>query len=269
MFCVIQKVTNKKPNPYGAYKELMVDTFSYSLNGKISDIKYTYHYRGERFGRPILDAYKISIHKSYREGGKVKKKQWVICTMGYYNLIEFSLYDCINSSTLSKKLEEMDITEDQLFDMVYEKLQPIIDRVTAEYESTEEFKTTQAHKEIMKNYSQAKGDFEQLYGNDTYDYCFDVFGELRSPDYMERLKEQQRERQEYQERSYQSSYQSNHDYGQYGSYHTESHSTYSEDDKARLKLIFRTLSKKFHPDVTKDDGEIMKLINKLKNQWGI
>ncbi|WP_438351576.1 hypothetical protein ACP8HI_13595 [Paenibacillus sp. FA6] len=269
MYCVIQKITNKKPNPYGAYKELIVDTFSYSMNGKLSDTKYTFHYRGERFYRPILDAFKISIHESYREDGKVKKKQWVICTMGYYSLIDSWVGDHYMSSVLQDKLQAMDITEEQLQDMIYEKLQPIIDQVAAEFESTEEFKTDQKHKEIIEIYHQAKKDFDQLYGNDTYEYCFDVFGELRCPEYLERLKAQKKAQQEYQERSYQSSNQSNYNYEDYSSYYANVPSTYGEEDKARLKLIYRTLSKKFHPDVTKDDGEIMKLINKLKDQWGI
>lgn len=269
MYCVIQKVANKKPNRFGAYKELIAEPFSHSLNGIPSDVKYIHRYGGERFHRPVLDAYKISIHKSYRECGKVKKKQWVVCTMGYYDLINSRVGDCIVTSVLKEKLQDMGITEGQLLGMVYEKLRPIIDQVTAEFENTEEFKVSQKHRKILKTYNQAKSDFEQLYGADTYDYCFDVFGELRSPEYLERLEQQQRARQEYQERSYQSSNQSNHNDSQYSSYFAPAHSNYTDDERPMLKKIYRHLAKVFHPDITQDDGVMMKLILKLKEEWGI
>ncbi|OAB46575.1 hypothetical protein PBAT_11205 [Paenibacillus antarcticus] len=44
MYCVIQKIINKKANPFGAYKELTVDTFSYSVNGKLPNVKYTHNF---------------------------------------------------------------------------------------------------------------------------------------------------------------------------------------------------------------------------------
>jgi hypothetical protein len=84
MYCVIQKIVNKKPVQSGYSKELLVDWTTMTYQGK-TETKYSYRYSDERFERPIKDAYKISIHKSYRENGKVKKKQWVICTMSYYN----------------------------------------------------------------------------------------------------------------------------------------------------------------------------------------
>ena len=51
--------------------------------------KYSYHYASERFERPIRKSYRISVHESYRENGKVKKKQTVICTIGYYEVVDW------------------------------------------------------------------------------------------------------------------------------------------------------------------------------------
>lgn len=274
MFAVIQKVKNKKPDRYGASKELIVKSYSFSLPGK-SGTKYYYDHSDERFERPILDAYKIMIHHSYRQDGKVKKKQWVICTIGYYYLFESWVGDFIRRDHLDKKLSEMGITEAELWDMVYEKLDPIIDQVKAEFESTEEYRVHSNHQQIIKKYNEDKKKFEQLYGSDTYDYCYDLFGVLRNEGYFKELKDKLKREAEYRKSSYSNQYSGNYgsdgsnfnDY--YSSYFKTSHSNYTDEEKLLLKKIFRSLSKTFHPDITKDDGEIMKLINKLKEGWGI
>ncbi|MEK4512888.1 hypothetical protein [Paenibacillus sp. FSL K6-2524] len=273
MFAVIQKLKNKKPNPYGEYKELLVDSFTISFNG-ITETKYTYRYGGGRFERPTLDAYKIMIHHSYRENGEVKKKQWVICTMGYYYLLDSWPGDCIRQDVLNKKLQEMEITEEQLWEMVYEKLDPIIAQVKSEFESSEEYRVHAQHRQVIDQYLSVKREFEKLYGDETYDYCYDVFGNLRNTDYLEKLLDKRERENAYQRSSYQSRESSNYssggfNYEDFSSYFGVKQSTYTEDEKVMLKKVYRSLSKAFHPDITKDDGEIMKLINKLKEEWGI
>ena len=56
---------------------------------------YSYYpnYEAGKFERPHREAYKISVHVSRRENGKVKKRQYPIGTVGYYALIEWGLYD--------------------------------------------------------------------------------------------------------------------------------------------------------------------------------
>ena len=48
-------------------------------------------------------------------------------------------------------------------------------------------------------------------------------------------------------------------------------SNYSEADKAMLKKFYRTLLKAFHPDSNpdKDTSEEMKMLNRLKSDWGV
>ena len=73
MFCVIQKIQKKKPDPYGTHKEIVVTETTFGFVGEEPKTSYGYTYSDERFERPILDAYKISIHHSYRENSKVKR----------------------------------------------------------------------------------------------------------------------------------------------------------------------------------------------------
>lgn len=271
MFCVIQKIENKKPNPYGEYKELEVITYN-SYDSSKPKIYYGYTTSTECFTRPIKTAYKISIHHSYREDGKVKKKQWVICTIGYYDLIECCPGDCIIQDELNKKLKEMDITEDELWDMVYKKLNPIIDKITKEFEAGEEYKAKIEHKEILKKYFRIKKGFENRYGKDTYDYVGDVFVTVRNKEYYAKLKKAYKEQQEYKSSYHEntnSNYSNNDKDYDFSGYASPKSSTYTEDEKTKLKKIYKTLALKFHPDEPDGDAEMMKLVNKLKDEWRI
>ncbi|MBU9724146.1 MULTISPECIES: hypothetical protein [Bacillaceae] len=272
MFCVIQKVKNKKQNEYGASKKLMVDNHTYSFDG-LTVTKWGYKFSPEKFERPVLDAYKISIHKSYRENGKVKKKQWSICTMSYYDLLEYSLYDC-TSFSIKDKAEDMGISVEEIYDMVYEKLDPIIDEVKKEFEQSEEYKTKKKHDEILHNYRETKRKFEEKYGTDSYDLCYDIFGVLKNKNTLDALEMQYINNQFEKKKSEQSSYydnsNSNYSYNDFGGYfNINNSSNYTDDEKKKLKKIFRLASKNFHPDVVGDNGDMQKFLNKLKDDWGI
>ncbi|WP_026883463.1 hypothetical protein [Clostridium akagii] len=265
MYCVIQKVENKKPNTCGEAKELKVDTAEYFTDGKPKTC-YGYKYTG-KFERPIKTAYKISIHKSFRESGKVRKKQWVLCTMGYYALIEYCLYDFADGK-ITKVAEETGISIDDIYNMVNEKLEPIIDEATKEYEATEEYKTKVKNLAIYKKYCEAKVKFESKFGKGNYDYCYDIFGVLRNEEYLKELETSYKSQQEYN-RSYYENFKSNYDNFNFSGYSNSKGSNYTEDEKGKLKRIYGVLATKFHPDVSKDDGEMMKLVNRLKDEWQI
>lgn len=265
MYCVIQKVINKKPDISGTNKELIADFYTFSIAG-VTSTKFTYKYSLERFERPIKDAYKISIHKSYREGGKVKKKQWVICTMGYYQLLYYWPRDFIDNNRLKEKLTDMGIVEEELWGLIFEKLDPITKKIKTEFQQTEEYKAKKYQEQILDTYRASKAEFEQKYGLDTYDYCYDVFGALRNEEYLEKLK---REHQQEYQRSYQSYEHSNYNNYDFSGYFVNKHSTYTNEEKAMLKKIYKTAALKFHPDVSKDDGTMMKFLTKLKEEWGI
>lgn len=269
MYCVIQKVKRKKPNLYGTHKEIIVTTTTFTIN-QVTKTSYDYSYSEERFERPILDAYKITLHHSFREHGKVKKKQWPICTMGYYDLLEYSLYDFADRK-ISSLADELGITSDQIYDMIYKKLDPIIEQVEAEFQQTEEYKVKKEQDKILTIHSARKIEFEQEYGSDTYKYVYDVFGNLRNSEYLEQLKAQKKASEEYQRRSYEEQQKYNEYFNNSGSssYSFKSSSTYTEEEKKWLREIYRMTSKKFHPDVCGDDGSKMKFLTKLKDEWNL
>ena len=87
MYCVIQEIEIKKV-PAGEAKEIEVYETTWTINGE-NGSTWGWRYSDEHFERPVRKAYRISIHESYREAGKVRKKQTVICTIGYYEIVDW------------------------------------------------------------------------------------------------------------------------------------------------------------------------------------
>ena len=278
MFCVIQEIETKKPNKNGHPKELISQYSKMSIGGKDCS-HYLHYYSNERFERPIMKAYRIIIHHSYRENGKVRKRQFSLCTANYYDFADdiFTVYDFCDSK-IRQVSEALSRCIDDIYELVEEKVRPLEEQIQEEFHKTEEYITHQKHEEITTIYAAKKVQFAQEYGVDSseYDKCYDVFGELRNPEYLEKIKREYKQRKKFQEEyggyyekfygNY-NSYSSNHGSG-YGNYER---SNYADDDKEILRQFYRELSKKFHPDANpdKDTSQQMKMLNQLKQEWGV
>ena len=274
MYCYIQEIQMKNSNSIGCGKELCVTTSNWTVNG-VPYTSYGYTYSDEKFDRTIKTAYKITLHdKSYRDDkGKVRKNQFHVTTIKYYDLVDFGWYDCIISSKIDDIAEEMGIDSDLVWVEIENKLDALQDKVNSEFEQTDEYKVKQKHDAILREYTTKKAEFAEKYEvqENEYDRCYDIFGVLRNPEYLEKIKREYTARKEYEKRSssYQREYQSN--YNNYsGSYRTSSLNSglSSEKEKEYYKKFYRTLAAKYHPDVT-GDGEAMKFLNRLKESWGI
>lgn len=270
MYCVIQQTARKKPDKYGAYRELE----AYQNQWRMDDKPYTwaYSYTGGRFERPHLEAYKITLHHSCREGGAVRKRQYTVCTMGYYDIAEYSLYDLADLK-IQALAAELDIDPAELYEIVETKLGPLRERIEADFHQSAEYRARQEHRRILDTHQEAKGAFCKRYSVDgsEYDRCYDVFGVLRNKEYLAQIKaahkaQQQAERERW--RSYQESWRSTYSSGGYS---IPSVSTYSVEEKAVLKEFYRSLSKLYHPDLNpgKDTTAQMQVLNKLKEQWDV
>ena len=278
MFCVIQEIERKKANRNGYYKELKSEWLNYSFNGE--DRGYYYHnYGGDQFERPVRKAYRISIHENYREAGQMKKRQFPICTAGYDELAEdfISLYDW-GGSRIEAAADALQVDMDVIYDLIGKKIAPLQAKIQAEFMQTEEYKVHAEHERITTIYAARKAEFNEKYdlesGSNDYDRCYDVFGNLGHPENLEKVKAQYKARQEYERqsrknsRSYYDNFWNNY---KNGSYDSSIGGNHSEKDKDILKQFYRELSKKFHPDSNpdKDTAEEMKVLNQLKQEWGI
>lgn len=276
-FCVIQKVPKKRTGA-GEPKEIVVEESRWTMNGEPQPVSYSYRGSEERFERPVKWAYKVSIHHSTRENGRVQKKQVVICTIGYYDIVDFGgdYQNYVRIGQLKKKLQLLGVREEELDRLVYDKLNPIIEQVQAEFQQTEEYQARKEHERIKNEHRQRVKAFAKQYGCTESDYnqIYDVFGVLRNPEYLKQIQEQCRQREEYEQRSRESSRSywenssSNHSSS---SYQNSGGGNCTDEKKAVLKQFYRVLSKHFHPDANpdRDTSEEMKLLNQLKNEWGV
>lgn len=267
MYCVIQEVPLKKPDMYGEYKEIIVDSYSFSINGNTIK-KYTYIKGGGKYERPVRKAYKISIHESYRENGRVRKRQTSICTIGYYDIIDWGgwIGDHCN---LDARAESLGMTSEELTDMIYGKFQPIIDRTKEEFRQTDEYAAKIEHERILNDYSNREKRFNEKYKElGEYDECYDVFGTLREPERLKQIEAQYKFRKEYEEKS--RSYWNN-SWSNYTNSQSNTLNTPDPDRREAYKAIYRAAAKGLHPDANpgKDTSEAMQVLNDLKQTWGI
>lgn len=277
MYCVIQEIERKKPDKGGEPLAFEPYETRYTINGQ-EYVAYGYSMSEERCERPIRKAYKISIHKSFRENGKVKKQQVPICTMGYYDIADCTSWvgDYMHSGEWKNKQQVLGVSEDELVKLIYDKLDPLIDRINAEFQESEEGRLKAEHEKITDAYSQAQKEFAEKYDcdRDEFRHCYDIFLNLRNPEYLEKVKADYEARQQYQKQSWKNSrgYYENFG-GNYGNsgYSGISGSNHAGENKDILKQFYRELSKKFHPDANpgKDTAEQMKVLNQLKQEWGI
>jgi hypothetical protein len=264
MYVVVQEIQYKEPSRSFTQKEIEI----YTATDYQGYEYYGYRSAGGLFERDITTAYKVSIHESYRENGVVKKRQWHVTTAGFYSVAEYSFYDCISSHRIKKLMEVTGLSEKGVWDLLYTKLDRIEEAAKERFSQTEEYKTSIRQEALKAEYVNRKQAFEDIYGQYTYDRCYDFFDNLRNLEYLEQLQAEKKARDEYTKRSYQQSYERT--YNEYkSSYSQTSTSNYDDNEKKMLKKLYRTMSKTFHPDVTGDDGEMMKLLTKLKEEWGV
>lgn len=275
MYCVIQEIKTRRMQKNGAPKRIE----SYCTKSNVMPDFYGFCYSTERFERPIKKAYRISIHESYREDGMVKKNQYGICTVNYYDLAEdfFTLYDW-GDSKINIAANSLGCSPEFLYNLIKKKLAPLQERIQAEFAQTEEFTVHQEHERITTLYALRKTQFNARYetvGSNEYDQCYDVYGVLQNPQRLKEIEAEYIAKKKYEEECWQKSRR----------YYEKSYSNYSENhggnrpvsgrhdkgDKAILKQFYRTLSKEYHPDSNpgKDTSKEMKLLNQIKAEWGL
>lgn len=273
MYCVIQQVVLKKHNPYGEYRKIEVYQNEWRIAGDKRPCTWAYRYTGGRFERPRRDAYKITLHQSYREGGKVRKRQYSVCTMSYYELCgDCSWWGDFIVGGEKALAEKVGADPDELYDLIEAKLGPLRERLEAEFHQTEEYRTKQEHERIIADHLTAQNKFCSKYDveKDEYNRCYDVFGVLRNRGYLAKIQAQHKARKQ-SERRYQESWRSTYEQYTSGSYSVSASSTYTDAERDILRQFYRSLSKTYHPDLNpgKDTTAQMQLLNRLKEVWGV
>ena len=104
-----------------------------------------------------------------------------------------------------------------------------------------------------------KGFDKDIYSDIIYDKFIDIRYDL--------LELEKKKQQEEAEKRYREEYRYQQYFNNFCSVNTTTN--YTDKEKEYLKKIYRAAAAKLHPDVIKDDGEGMKFLNDLKEQWGI
>ena len=173
LFCVVQELPVKKQNKRGYPKRLEVYPETEMVLDRVETTWWRYRFSEECFERPIKKAYKVTVHKSYREGGKVKKIQAVIGTINYYDLAE----GCIDPSKIAmgvqKAAKKLNVSAESIAVLFVEKLQSFEEAIQKRFQQTDK-KTFYEKFEIKES-------------TDIYAQCYDVFGELKNPKELEHI----------------------------------------------------------------------------------
>ena len=152
----------KSSSSVGCGKELYVTTSNWTMNG-IPYTSYGYTYSDEKFERPIKTAYKVTLHdKSYRnDKGKVRKNQYHVTTIRYYDLVDNYWGDCLLYSRIDDIAEEMNVDSETIWTEIESKLDALEDKVKAEFAQTEEYKAKKAHDAVLGEYRKKKIEFAE------------------------------------------------------------------------------------------------------------
>lgn len=279
MHCIIQERDNVKPHRLGESKEILVDSFKWSSNGETGKT-YTYKMSNDKFERPINKEYHISLCEVSCESGNReslnnthKEKTYPLCTMHYYDFVDYDLEDCIGERKIESIAKQINIKSEVIWQIVLAELKPLHDRILIEYQQTKEYLARKYHEDVLKKYKQAKEDFQREYGIAAFEYdrCYNVFGDLMNSEYLNLLNQKLEERismkknsKNYRKYAYRENF--NNYFNQEGF-----SSEYNESEREILIRFYKVLAKKYHPDSNPDidTSAEMVLINKLKKAWRV
>lgn len=159
----------EKPDAFGEHRAII----AYQTPWRTDESKpytWSWEYSDERFDRPHLEAYKISLHHSFREGGKVRKRQYSVCTLSWYDIVEYSLYDCADER-ICKVAEKLDLDAGKVYKIIEAKLEPLYERLSAEFRQTPEYAARDKHERIRAAYYEAQSKCCAKYGVDNDDFA--------------------------------------------------------------------------------------------------
>lgn len=260
MNCVIKKV-NTAQQTAGTSKYLHVFTSQY----EDEPIRYCYIHSTEKFERLNTSAYEIWILYG-PEGKKNNRQQQKIASLHYYDLAEGkSWQDFIEKNELERILRESKTDPLKLEALIDNKVIPLQQQIQQKFSETAEGKAQKKIKETLLRHQESKRNFESVWGAGTYDFIYDVFGNLKNEEFLNWLQSFQQGPQKKREstsanfkKSQQKKQRSN----------SAASPSFTESEKVWLKKFYRTLAREYHPD-SGGETEAMILINKLKGDWDI
>ena len=153
----------------------------------------------------------------------------------------------------------------------YAELLELLDKQYEEYDKIinehweKERKARQEREAREKKYKEAYDRWSRfyqpyVYGKYKFEDIWNDAGEIKNYNLWSEMERLAREERDKREQEYKQ---------QYSNLFGNTTVAIKEEDKDVYKRIYRIASLKLHPDVAKDNGRAMRILNKLKEQWGI
>ncbi|MCL1951143.1 MAG: hypothetical protein FWF59_15590 [Turicibacter sp.] len=253
--CTIKKSKDAYPS-LGSSKGLFVFTSQYGDE----PVRYCYANTTEKFERPHQFAYEVWL-----EPQKSSKAPMMVALIPYYDLaLGCNWRDYLLPDEYKRALLELRLCENKLDSLIDAKIGLIQHQAMSAWNEGAEAKAIKKNAEILSRYQENKKNFEVVWGYGTYDFIFDVFGNLRNEEFLQWVQELKAGQKKMKDNpSFQ--YKKNQQKKQQA---VPPKQSFNDSEKAWLKKFYRTLAHEYHPD-SGGETEAMILINKLKNEWDV
>ena len=154
----------------------------------------------------------------------------------------------------------------------YTELLELLDKQYEEYDKIinehweKERKARQEREAREKKYKEAYDRWSRfyqpyVYGKYKFEGIWNNAGEIKNYNLWSEMEKLARQERDKREQEYKQQYSN--------LFGNSAEMVVKEEDKDVYKRIYRIASLKLHPDVAKDNGRAMTILNKLKEQWGI
>jgi len=227
-------------------------------------IRYCYTYSQDKFERPTTQfAYEIWLFYTHK-GRPVQLK---VACIHHYDIAEgLDWKQFIKTEEWERAVKDNKGDPVKLEALIESKLTPIKRDIQQLWNDSAEGKAQKKIKETLARYHQNKKNFETIWGIGTYDFIYDVFGNLKNEEFLTWLQtfnsssKKSKDSAAFHYKKAQKKKQK--------AQNPPSSRTYTESEKVWLKKFYRTLAREYHPD-SGGETEAMILINKIKDDWDI
>ena len=194
-----------------------------------------------------------------------------------YTLLVYKNYELLGSYTngqiddINRLIEYDDRLSYEDLD-TYAELLELLDKQYEEYDKIinehweNERKARQEREAREKKYKEAYDKWSRfyqpyVYGKYKFEDIWNDAGEIKNYNLWSEMEKFARQERDKREQEYRQQYSD--------LFGNSTGMVVKEEDKDVYKRIYRIASLKLHPDVAKDNGRAMTILNKLKEQWGI
>ncbi|MDR3644316.1 MAG: hypothetical protein P4M02_04490 [Clostridia bacterium] len=269
MLLSVQKGINRKKYK-GNYKTVEPTKTRCSKNG-VEYIKYGFVQSGGRFERENV-SFKFIVQNLNDRGEGAGQPELLLGTIDWAAMnAPDDIYKMLLNKGKIGQIKEMFHPGGKEFEDLINAITAEIDKCIQafkdEYHNSEEYKISKQNQKRIERWLKAKARFDKEYGTGYFEEIYNFDLDLVNVDLLAHLRQKKRQSEGYRQERNGSAGSSHHEEKGENPSGDDDSTPFSEDEVHYLKRFYKTLAKKYHPDVSYDDGKAMQLLNKLKEHW--